>query len=112
MAPLSSLLATYSNVSPASANLGVMCLATNAAVACSHPMSAATRSSTGCGCSSAPPIFLGRSVRIVCPRTVAAVAPPAPDAVTSYRLTCAPSAFGPAASLDAHLKRDEPRASR
>ena len=58
------------------------------------------------------PIFLGRSVRIVCPRTVAAVAPPAPDAVTSYRLTCAPSTFGPAASLDAHLKRDEPRASR
>ena len=77
------IVATYSNVSPLSAILGFICRATNAAVACSHPMSADTRSSTGWGCSSLPPIFFGRSVRTTCPRVVVVVVPPTPVALSS-----------------------------
>lgn len=66
-APLSSRSAVSANSSRSKTTRGVIFRATKTAVACVHPMSAASRVSIGCGAVSRPPMMRGRSVCRTCP---------------------------------------------
>jgi len=69
-APRSSRSATMSSKEMLSMRLcgrGHRCRATKCAVAVSHPSSAATKHSTGCGAESSPPALTGSPVRSVWP---------------------------------------------
>lgn len=76
-APRSSLIAVKENSNLSiSSLLGFIWRPTKSAVACVHPMSAASKVSTGCGASSLPPMGLGRSVCIEWPVFVVTVTLP------------------------------------